>query len=94
MRIENMELRDWGNTKATFSLVVEEAITISCKIVLGRNGLFVSFPREKGKDDNWYDRVTMPRELRDNLTVDAVAVYKKVGGADQGQSDDGGVKAF
>ncbi len=67
-------------TKAFFDLVTEEGITIKgFKIVDGSNGLFVSFPREQGKDGNWYDKVKMPRELSDKLNEMALNEYGGIG---------------
>jgi DNA-binding cell septation regulator SpoVG len=47
-------------------------------LVEGSNGLFASAPREKGKDDKYYDRVYVPKELKEQLTEMAVAKYNEV----------------
>jgi DNA-binding cell septation regulator SpoVG len=42
----------------------------------GQNGLFVGNPSEYSKkDDKYYDRVFIPRELKDELEKDAIEEY-------------------
>ena len=44
--------------KAFVDLSVNNVILIrGLRVVEGRNGLFVSMPREKSKNDIWYDRI-------------------------------------
>ena len=40
--------------------------------------MFVGVPRDKGKDDKYYDRVYVPKELKDQLTEMAIAKYNEV----------------
>jgi len=89
MKIDNLQIRDWGKVKATFSIVTEEGITIyNCRIVEGKNGLFVSLPREERSDGNWYDRVGMPRELKDELTETVIKKYNELSGNKDISNDD------
>lgn len=82
--------------KANGSFVYNDAVQISCSVVNGKNGLFVSLPREKYKDktsgeDKWANKVTFKtRELQDQLNEAVVAAYRKqVGGGDtQGTSSE------
>ncbi len=46
-----------GSTIAFLELQIDNLIIDGFKIVEGKNGKFLSYPREKGKDEKWYDRV-------------------------------------
>jgi len=68
-----------GKTVAFFDVETEEGLNIKgFTLVEGSNGLFAGAPREKGKDDKYYDRVYVPKELKEQLTEMAVAKYNKV----------------
>lgn len=88
MTIEN--LRKWdggGKVKAYFSVKTSENILIkNFKIVDGSNGLFVSNPSSKNKDGKWWDDVTLPDQLKDELTSLAISEY---GGSQPSNTDDG-----
>jgi stage V sporulation protein G len=67
-----------GKTVAFFDVETEEGFNIKgFTLVEGDNGLFIGAPREKGKDDKYYDRVYIPKELKDQLTEMAVAMYNE-----------------
>jgi len=68
-----------GKTVAFFDVETEEGINIKgFTLVEGSNGLFAGVPRDKGKDDKYYDRVYVPKELKDQLTEMAIAKYNEV----------------
>ncbi len=68
-----------SKTKAFFDLETEEGIVIKgFTLVEGPNGLFVSVPSEKGKDDKYYDRVLLPKEVRTKLNDIAVEKYNSL----------------
>ena len=68
-----------GKTVAFFDVETEEGINIKgFTLVEGSNGLFAGVPRDKGKDDKYYDRVYVPKELKDRLTEMAIAKYNEV----------------
>jgi len=46
-----------GATVAFLSLQIDNFIIDGFKIVNSNNGRFLSYPREKGKDDKWYNIV-------------------------------------
>ena len=49
------------------------------KIVEGINGLFVGNPSEYSKkDDKYYDRVFIPKELKDELEKEAIKEYNQI----------------
>ena len=80
-----------GKTVAFFDLETEEGLNIKgFTLVEGSNGLFASAPREKGKDDKYYDRVYVPKELKEQLTEMAVAKYNEESkGATNGSEEEG-----
>lgn len=71
-----------NKTRAFFDLVTGEGIEIKgFTLVDGTNGLFVSSPQEKSKDGKYFDRVILPKELKEELTTMAIAEYEKNKGA-------------
>ena len=87
MKIINMRKYDGeSNLKAFFNVETNEGMVVKgFKIVSGQNGFFVSNPSEYSKkDDKYYDRVYIPRELKDELEKDAIKEY----GIDESKPDD------
>jgi len=67
-----------SKTKAFFDLETDEGITIKgLTLVDGSNGLFVSVPSTKGKDDKYYDKVILPPELKKQLQEMALEKYSE-----------------
>jgi len=88
MRIEIQRVGDWGGMKAAFKVITEEGIEIDgFKIVEHRGELVVRVPSQKGANNRWYDRVQMPRELRDQLERDAMEAYRTAAGLPQQNPD-------
>jgi len=80
MKISRMNPYE-GNTKtkAFFDIETDEGIVIKgFTLVEGTNGLFVSVPSEKGKDDKYYDKVLMSKELRTKLNDLALEKYNEL----------------
>ena len=80
MKIERMNKGSWGKVRAFFDIRTEEGLVIKgFKIMEGINGLFVSMPSQKGKnqqgDDEWFDTVWIEKELRDQLNQIALNEY-------------------
>lgn len=72
--------------KANGSFVYNGAVRIDCTVVLGKNGLFVSLPREKYTDKNnkeqWKDKISfLDKETRELLNEVVVAEYMKQHGS-------------
>ena len=85
MKIERMNKGSWGKVRAFFDVMTEEGFTIKgFKIIEGINGLFVSLPSQKGKDDEYFDTVYVDQELRQELSQLALQAY----GMDTGPKDD------
>lgn len=48
------------------------------RIVSGKEGLFVSMPREQGKDGKWYDTVRLlNKALKEKLTDIVLSAYEE-----------------
>lgn len=58
-----------GSTKAFCDLSILDSIVINgLRVVEGEKGLFVSMPREQGKDGKWYNTVIpLKREVKDEI---------------------------
>ena len=71
-----MNKGSWGKLRAYFDVQTDEGFTIKgFRIVEGINGLFVSPPSQKGKDEEWYDTVFVAPELREELNHTAIQHY-------------------
>ena len=55
-----------GSLKAYCDLAIEDRFLIKgLRVVEGKNGLFVSMPRQQGKDGKWYDNVSaLTKEMK------------------------------
>lgn len=82
MKISRMNpLKGESKTAAFFDIQTEEEIIIKgFRLVSGTNGLFLSVPDEKGKDGKFYDKVIVPKELREKLEKMAIEEYDKLKG--------------
>jgi DNA-binding cell septation regulator SpoVG len=79
MKISRLNPFDGSSkTVAFFDVETEEGINIKgFTLVEGTNGLFVGVPSAKGKDDKYYDRVYIPKELKEQLSDMAISMYNK-----------------
>ena len=65
-----------SKTAAFFDIETTEGITIKgFTLVEGTKGLFVGMPSEKGKDDKYYDKVSMTNEKKLQLSEMAIEKY-------------------
>lgn len=59
MELKVMSIREPLNANSIVKAFVDinyyGLVIKGLRIVEGRNGTFISYPREKGKDNNWYD---------------------------------------
>ncbi len=68
-----------SKTVAFFDLETEENIIVKgLTLVDGPNGLFVSVPSAKGKDDKYYEKIVLPKELKKELNEMAVSKFQEV----------------
>lgn len=82
MRVLNMKkFSGSNNLRAFFDLETSEEITIKgFKIADGKNGLFVAPPADQDKNDKskYWDKVTMPKEMKEKVTSMALEEYSKL----------------
>lgn len=66
-----------GTAKAFCDVSLAETFLIKgIKVVEGKKGLFVSMPREQGKDGNWYDTVIpLTKEARQDVSEKVLSAY-------------------
>lgn len=66
-----------GNLKAFVDLTVNQALLFKgVRVVEGKRGLFVSMPREKGKDSKWYETIRpMSQEIKENISMVVLSAY-------------------
>lgn len=67
-----------GTLKAFCDVAVAESFLIKgITVVEGKKGLFVSMPREQGKDGNWYDTVIpLTKETRQQISEMVLKAYQ------------------
>ena len=82
-----MKKGSWSKIRAFFDIITEEGFTLKgFKLVEGINGLFVGFPSQKGKDEEYHDTVWADKELKAEINKLAVAEYGE--GAEEMSFDD------
>lgn len=66
-----------GATKAFCDISIMGSLVINgLRVVEGKDGLFVSMPREAGKDGKWYNTVIpLKREIRDEIEKVVLEAY-------------------
>ncbi len=66
-----------GATKAFCDMSVMDSLVINgLRVVEGKDGLFVSMPREAGKDGKWYNTVIpLNREIKDEIEKVVLEAY-------------------
>ena len=68
-----------GKTAAFFDIQTDDGITIKgFRLVNGSNGLFLSFPDQKGKDGKYYETVILPKEMKNELEKMAIEEFNKI----------------
>ena len=76
MAIDRMKRGQWGKIVAFFDIKTEEGYIIKgFKIVEGNDGLFVGFPSQKNKDDEYNDTVFADKELKQQTNDLAIKYY-------------------
>jgi len=66
-----------GATKAFCDISILDSLVINgLRVVEGKDGLFVSMPREEGKDGKWYNTVIpLKREIKDEIDKIVLEAY-------------------
>jgi stage V sporulation protein G len=71
------KLEGTGSTKAFCDLSILGTLVVKgLRVVEGEKGLFVSMPREEGKDGKWYNTVIpLKREVKDEIDKLVLEAY-------------------
>ena len=79
MKISIMNKGNWGKIRAFFDLETSDGFTLKgFKLIEGVNGLFVSFPNQKGSDDEYHDTVWADRDIKQKVNDLAIKEYGTV----------------
>ena len=77
MKISRMTKGEWSKIRAFFDLETEDGFTLKgFKLVEGPNVVFVGFPSQKGKDDEYRNTIWADRDLKDELLGIAKEAYE------------------
>ncbi len=80
--VKRINKPDWeGTTRAFCDVVVGGSFLVKgVRVVEGKKGLFVSMPREEGKDGKWYDTVVpLTKEARAQVAQVVLSAYQMEG---------------
>jgi len=67
-----------SKTKAFVDITLGDFIVKGLRVVEGEKGLFVSMPREQGKDGKWYDTFSpKSKETRQELAELVLGAYQQ-----------------
>ena len=78
-----------SKTKAFIELKLDEVLIVKgLSLVKGRNGLFLSFPSSKGKDNNYYNSVySLNEDWKSQLEKACIKKYNEAGSSSSNISD-------
>ncbi len=71
-----------GSLRAFCDLTIGEQFLVKgLRVVEGKNGLFVSMPRQQGKDNKWYDNVMpLTKEAKQEVSRVVLEAYQETAG--------------
>ena len=73
-----------GSLKAFCDLAIGDQFLVKgLRVVQGKHGLFVSFPRQQGKDSKWYNHVeALTKEVKEDIDRVVLDSYQQQFGAE------------
>ncbi len=73
------KLENGQGLKAFVDIVVNDTLVIKgVRVMDGKKGLFVSMPREQGKDKKWYDTVMcLNNEVKEEISAKVLSAYNE-----------------
>ncbi len=78
VRMNKLDSSTGGKTAAFLDIQTNDDIIIKgFRLVDGPKGLFVSSPNEKGKDGKYYETVTLPKSIKQELEKMAIEEFNK-----------------
>lgn len=71
------KLESNSSVKAFVDIAVNDSLLLKgIRVVEGKNGIFVSMPREKGKDNKWYETIIpMNERIRSEISNEILYAY-------------------
>ena len=77
-----------SNTKAFIELKLDEVLIVKgLSLVEGKNGLFLSFPSSKGKDNKYYNSVySLDKDWKAQLEKACIKKYNEAGSSSSNTS--------
>lgn len=85
LQVKRMNRMDGEGTARAFCdvAIAESFLVKGIKVIEGKKGLFVSMPREQGKDGNWYDTVVpLTKEARQQIAETVLSAYRTEDGGE------------
>ncbi len=79
LQVKRMNRVDGEGTARAFCdvAIAGSFLVKGVKVIEGKKGLFVSMPREQGKDGNWYDTVVpLTKEARQQIGETVLSAYR------------------
>lgn len=67
--VEVSKVRQISTGTVFFTLTLNGVTIYDCRAMEGKNGDFVAFPSEKGKDGKYYSKVYAPLSDEDNAAI-------------------------
>lgn len=76
-RIHRIE-KEGKSLRAFADIEINDSILVKgLQVLNGKNGLFVSMPRQKGKDNKWYETVrTLTPEAKEQIVSTVLLAYR------------------
>ena len=73
------KLEGEGAIRAFADLSINDFLTIrGLRVIEGKNGTFVTMPKQQGKDNRWYDTIRpLTKEAREEISSAVLNVYKQ-----------------
>ena len=95
MKINNMRMtQSQSKLKAFFDLELDNGIVLKgMKIAEGPTGLFVGMPSEKDQNGKYWDRVYIPKDLKEEVNQLALTEFRRLSGGGSTAPAQGGGSA-
>lgn len=75
IKIIDIRLMNFSSSLKAYVDIDYYGLLFSVRVVESKNGLFVSMPREKGKDEKWYDTVH-PANIDVKMEIENIVLSK------------------
>lgn len=79
VKVERMHMLDGDGPTVAFCdlLILETFLVKGLRVIRGKEGLFVSMPREQGRDGKWYDNFfPVAKDMREEIQNIVLEYYE------------------